>query len=396
MRNWRFIIGTGDSTSNMHIAFNGWFWDQPYTGSGQYLRQLVPALRRLDPSLRISLILPSRITSPEGVPTNVEIIPANVPFGGEIGKVLFEQQTYPAAVKRVGADIAHVPYWGGPLSSPARLIITIHDVIPLSMPVYQGSVLAKFYFSLVSATAKGAAHIITDSAFSRQEIIDRIGFPAAYVTSISLATTPEFHPRLGVERDPQIRDKYKLPEQYVLYLGGFDARKNLRELLAAYTYVGPSTGGEYPLVLAGKEPAQWGTPRFPDLKAEVAKLGIGEYVQWIGPVDEADKPGVYRMANAAVFPSRYEGFGLGPLESMACGTPTIAAEASSIPEVVGDGAYLIDPDDSRQLGGAIIATLIQDDLRESLRNLGLARASNFSWQRTARETLDVYHQVMQR
>lgn len=113
-------------------------------------------------------------------------------------------------------------------------------------------------------------------------------------------------------------------------------------------------------------------------------------------MDEVDKPGVYRLASAFVFPSRYEGFGLGPLESMACGTPTIAADASSIPEVVGDGAYLVDPDDSRALGGAIIAALIQDDLRESLRNLGLARASNFNWQRTARETLDVYRQVMAR
>jgi glycosyltransferase involved in cell wall biosynthesis len=113
-------------------------------------------------------------------------------------------------------------------------------------------------------------------------------------------------------------------------------------------------------------------------------------------VDEADKPGLYRMARAFVFPSRYEGFGLEPLEAMACGTATIAADASSIPEVVGDGAYLVDPDDSRAMGGAIIATLIQDDFRENLRNLGLARASNFSWTKTAQATLAVYQQVMAR
>ncbi len=380
----------------MHIALNAWFWDQPYTGSGQYIRQLVPALRQLDADLKISLIMPDRIKALEGIPPGVEVIPARVPPGGEGGKVLFEQRTFPTAAGKSGADIAHVPYWAAPLTSPARLVITIHDVIPLSMPVYQGGLLARLYFSLVRATARGAAHVLTDSEFSRQEIMTRIGLPAGRVTAIPLATTTDCHPRIGAERDPEIRTKYNLPDSYVLYIGGFDVRKNLRALLAAYTYVGAAMGQAYPLVLAGKEPSRWGTQRFPDLHAEIARLGIEPYVHWIGPVDEADKPGVYRLASAFVFPSRYEGFGLGPLESMACGTPTIAADASSIPEVVGDGAYLVDPDDSRALGGAIIATLIQDDLRESLRNLGLARASHFTWQRTARETLDVYRQVMAR
>jgi glycosyltransferase involved in cell wall biosynthesis len=377
----------------MHIAFNAWFWDQPYTGSGQYLRQLIPALRQLDNSLKLTLILPAHIRQPENVPAGVEITHAAVPLGGQIGKVMFEQQTYPAAVKRSSAEIAHVPYWGAPLQSPARLIVTIHDVIPLSMPVYQGGALAKMYFSLVTATAKGAGHILTDSEFSKQEIVARIGVPAEMVTVIPLAATPDHHPRMGAERDPQVREKYNLPEDYVLYMGGFDVRKNVRQLLAAFTYVGPSTGGDYPLVLAGKQPT-WGSAKFPDIPAEIEKLGIKEYVRWIGPVDEADKPAVYRMARTFVYPSRYEGFGLGPLEAMACGTPTVAANVSSIPEVVGDAAYLIDPDDSRELGGALIASLIQNDLRDHLKQMGLARATNFSWQRTARETRDTYLQLM--
>jgi glycosyltransferase involved in cell wall biosynthesis len=380
----------------MHIAFNGWFWDQPYTGSGQYIRQLVSALKQIDSSLKINLILPAHIKEPQQLPIGVEVTHASVPFGGELGKVLFEQRSYPAAVAKLNPDIAHVPYWAGPLSSPARLVITIHDVIPLSMPIYQGNLLARLYFSLVTTSARGAAHLITDSEFSREEIIDRIGFPADYVTSIPLAMSADCHPKIGAERDPQIREKYNLPEQFVLYMGGFDVRKNVRALLNAYTYVAPSVGEDYPLVLAGKEPAEWGTPRFPDLKLEIEQLGLTDAVRWIGPVDEADKPGVLRLASLFVYPSLYEGFGLGPLEAMACGTPTVAADASSLPEVVGDGAYLVDPRDARKMGGAIIASLIQNDLRESLRNFGLARATNFSWQRTARETLAVYRQVMDR
>jgi glycosyltransferase involved in cell wall biosynthesis len=380
----------------MHIAFNGWFWDQPYTGSGQYLHQLVAALPKIDPNLKITLVLPDRITPTNGITPGIEVVTARVPLGGQVGKVLFEQQSFPDTAGKIAADIAHVPYWAAPLSSTVPLVVTIHDVIPLSMPIYQSGLGAKLYFSLVTASAKGVAHIITDSEFSRSEIMEQIGFPREYITAIPLAVDPALHPRIGAERDPQIREKYDLPEQYAVYIGGYDVRKNLRALLSAYTYVGPPAGEEYPLVLGGRTPTQWGSPRFPDLPAEIERLGISEYVRWIGPVDEADKPGIYRMARAAIFPSRYEGFGLGPLEAMACGTPTIAADASSIPEVVGEGAYLVDPDDSRKMGGAIIATLIQDDLRESLRNLGLARATNFSWQRTARETLAVYQQVMAR
>jgi glycosyltransferase involved in cell wall biosynthesis len=379
----------------MHIAFNAWFWDQPYTGSGQYLRQLVPALCQLDKALKLTLIVPDHIKSPDGVPSSVDVAPVRVPFGGQIGKVLFEQQSYPTAVKRLNADIAHVPYWGAPLQSSARLVITIHDVIPLSLPEYSSGLAARFYFSLVTASAKGAVQILTDSEFSRVEIINRIGISPEMVTTIHLGVTPEFHPRMGAERDPQIRTKYNLPEQYVLYMGGFDIRKNVLALLNAYTFVGPSAGEDYPLVLAGKHP-QWGSPRFPDLPAAIEKLGIAEYIRWTGPVDEADKPGLYRMASTFVFPSRYEGFGLGPLEAMASGTVVIAADSSSIPEVVGDGAYLVDPNDSRKMGGAIIASLIQNDLREHLRNQGLARASNFSWQRTARETLAAYREVASR
>src|SRR5258708_1305498 len=377
----------------MHIAFNAWFWDQPYTGSGQYLRQLVTGLRQLEPSLKITLVMPSHIQSPEGVPQNIDVTFAPTSVSGQAGKVLFEQRSFPVTVGKVGADIAHVPYWGAPLQSPARLIVTIHDVIPLSMPVYQQGLLAKLYFSLVTASAKGVGHIITDSEFSRQEIIQRIGFPAEYITAIPLAASPECHPRIGAERDPQIRDKYDLPDQYVLYMGGFDVRKNVQELLAAFTFVGPSVGD--PLVLAGKAP-KWGSARFPDLPAAVKEYGIEEYVKWIGSVDEADKPGVYRMARTFVYPSRYEGFGLGPLESIACGTACVAADAASIPEVGGEAGYLVSTDDARKLGGAIIATMIQNALRESLRNLGLARASNFTWQRTARETLSVYQSVMAR
>ncbi|MBZ0287367.1 MAG: glycosyltransferase family 4 protein, partial [Anaerolineae bacterium] len=197
----------------------------------------------------------------------------------------------------------------------------------------------------------------------------------------------------GAERDAAVRAKYNLPPDFVLYIGGFDMRKQVGQLLEAYTYVAKAEGDNYPLVIAGREPA-WGEPMFPNLRRRAEELGIADRIQWIGFVDEADKPSLYRLARVFASPSRYEGFGLPVIEAMASGTPVVAVDASSIPEVVGDGAYLVPSGDARAMGGAIIALLEQEPLRASLINAGLAQATRFSWRKTARETLIVYEHML--
>ena len=138
----------------MHIAFNGWFWDQPNTGSGQYLRRLLHALRRVAPDLQMTLVLPPGLTSTDDLPADVSLI-TTTGSRGNLGKVRFEQQTFPQMAGRCGADIAHVPYWGTPLSSPIPLITSILDVIPLVMPEYSPGWRGRLYTSLVSAAGRG-------------------------------------------------------------------------------------------------------------------------------------------------------------------------------------------------------------------------------------------------
>lgn len=379
----------------MHVAINSWFWDRPDTGSGQYTVELVRALRLARPDIQLSLILPPHIPLPEDVPAEVGIEITRLPIGGEVGKVWFEQVAFPRAAGRAGADLAHVPYWGPPLSSPLPVVATIHDVITLSLPVYQGGFLARLYTSLAVAGARGLAHVITDSQASQAEIAEKLHIADKRISAIWLAVDERFHPRLGAEHDATVRARYNLPERFVLYLGGFDVRKNVHALLLAYTYVSQALAEDVPLVLAGRQPRMWGTARFPDLPAYIEKLALNDVVTWLGEIDEADKPSLYRLAEVVVFPSRYEGFGLPPLEAMACGTPVVACEASSIPEIVGDAAFLVDPDDARALGGAILGILLQPPLAGQLRNLGLSRASHFSWRKTAEQTARVYEQVLQ-
>ncbi len=380
----------------MHIAFNGWFWDQPHTGSGQYLRHLLAALHQRAPEHRLTLVVPARMATLEALPPQVDVLPMPLRLGGHPGKVWFEQHLFPRAVARLQADIAHVPYWGPPLRSPAPLICTVLDVIPLLVPEYSAGLRNRLYTSLVRAAARGASHLLTLSAEGQRQIAAHIGVPAERVTVTPLAADKVFHPEQGAERDGEVRARYGLDDadDFVLYLGAYAIHKNVRQLVAAYTYVAQGMGQGVPLVLAGYTPAAWGTPRFPDLPAYIEELGLAPYVRWIGPVDEVDKPALYRLASVFAFPSLLEGFGLGPLEALASGTPVVACEASSIPEVTGDAAYLVAPGDSRAMGGAILSLLMQPDHAATLRNRGLARARDFSWRATAEGTLAAYEQVL--
>jgi len=383
----------------MRLAINAYFWNHINTGSGQYARQLVYHLNRLASDLEITLVFPQMPGDGEptadgrpAVPPSVHIHPIPI-RPGNVGKVWFEQSQFPEACREVGADLAHVPYWGGPLRSPVPLVVTVHDLTTLMAPEYRRPFSARLYNALVSASAKGADHIITDSFASKLDIMDRLRIPEEKITAIYLAAGPEYAPGGQSLADMAVRQKYDLPDFYTLYLGGYEIHKNVTTLLLAYTYVAQALGDEYPLVLAGKKP-EGVTAVHPDYDQYIRQLHLEEQVRWIGFVDEADKPALYRNAETFIFPSRREGFGLPVLEALACGAPVVTTNASSLPEVVGDAGFAVDPDDDRGMAGAIIATLIQDEMRAELQAKAVQQAAQFSWQKTATETLLVYDQVM--
>lgn len=377
----------------MHVAINAYFWNRANSGSGQYTRQLVYYLNRLVSDLEITLIFPRAPgrPAPEDVPPSVQV--RQVPVrAGNLGKVRFEQVQFPRACRQVGATLAHVPYWGAPLRSPVPLVVTVHDLTTLLVPEYRRPLTARLYNALVTASARGANHVITDSDASRQDIIKHLGIAAEKISRIYLAAGPQYTPQENSLVDMAVLRKYDLPDFYVLYLGGYELHKNVTTLLLAWTYVGQALGEDYPLVLAGRKPEKT-TDIYPDYDDYIRQLRIEEYVRWIGYVDEEDKPVLYRNAETFVFPSKYEGFGLGVLEAMACGTPVVTSDSSSLPEVIGEAGFAVDPDDARHLAGAIISTIVQENLAADLRQKGEARAADFSWETTATETLLVYDQI---
>lgn len=374
----------------MQVAINGYFWNRPNSGSGQYTRQLVGHLDRLVSDLEIALVIPAFVgeVGPEDVPQDVKVvaIPARP---GHLGKVLFEQRAFPRACREVGATIAHVPYWGSPLQCPIPTAVTVHDVTTLLVREYRRGLKARLYTALVSAGARAADHVITDSEASKADIVEHLGISTECVSAIYLAAGPEYTPEANFLVEMAIREKYSLPESYVLYLGGYEIHKNVVTLLEAFTFVAQALGEDYPLVLAGSKPEKTSS-RFPDYESLIDRLGLAENVIWAGYIEEADKPAVYRGASTFVFLSRNEGFGLPPLEAMACGVPVVTSSASSLPEVVGDAGFGLDPDDARQIGGSIIATIVQKELAAEMKEKGLKRAAEFSWEQTATQTLLVY------
>ncbi len=374
----------------MHVAINAYFWNQPYTGSGQYTRQLVFHLNRNISDLEITLVFPQidGIIEPDQVPPSVGVKIVQT-RAGHAGKVLFEQVHFPRACREVGATLAHVPYWGGPLRSPVPLLVTVHDLTTLLVPEYRRSLQARLYNALVSASARGANHILTDSFSSKLDIMDHLHIPEQDVTAVYLAAGPQFVPLENSLTDLATLRKYNLPDFYILYLGGYALHKNVTGLLRAYKYVADALGEDYPLVLAGRKPSIV-SDSFPDYDGYIEKLGLEKHVRWIGVVDEEDKPVLYRNAETFVFPSQYEGFGPGPLEAMACGTPVVTSNSTSLPEVVGSAAFVVDADNEREMAGAIIASVIEEPLRADLRRKGLEQASSFSWGKTATETALVY------
>lgn len=373
----------------MHIAFNGWFWNKPYVGSGQYLRQLVDSLARIAPNLNMTLILPPDCQNPDHVPNGVNVITTKGKVN-KLGKVWFEQRTFPKLAGQIKADIAHVPYWATPLTSPVKLVTSVLDVAPLIYPEYADSVGGRLYNALVRATSGGSAHIITLSDAAKADITRYLDVPADHITATHLGIDSRFHPKLNAENDSAVQEKYNLPDKFVLYMGGFDIRKNVKRLLEAYTFVAQS-GDAVPLVMAGREP-EWGKAVFPDLRQYAEELNLTDQIIWLGYVDEEDKPALYRLASIFVSPSAYEGFGLPVLEAMASGTPVVASDIPVYQETLGGGAFLVDSPE--RMAGAIIALLLQDPLRDTMVNQGIAQATRYQWRKTAQATLNIYQQVM--
>jgi glycosyltransferase involved in cell wall biosynthesis len=389
----------------MRIALNGWFLDQPGTGSGQYLRGLLGAMaaagQEHEHECEYLLVVPRghfELAVPH-LRARLWCYSSRW-WRTNLGKVLFEQVAFPWACRRWRADVAHVPYWGSPLRPPVPTVVTVHDLIPMLLPPYRGGALVRLYTRLVAASARRAAGVLTDSLASKGDVEEHLGLSPGKVSCVYLAVGEEFHPH-PEPGDGAVREQYGLPPRYVLYLAGHDVRKNVATLIEAFATVAQAdddvhlvVGGTLPGTASRPSPLRGASPLF-DPRPLVRELGLEDDVLFLGWVDEDHKPALLRGAACAAFPSRYEGFGLPVLEALACGAPLVTSSTSSMPELLGDAGFAVDPDDVNGLSGAILSCLVDGALAADLRQRGPVQAARFQWARTAQETLAVYEAAVE-
>ena len=368
------------------VAFDARYVNDRYHGIGRHAYNLLDALTRLDPNRRyLAFYHPDYPNTRFNMETlkersNVELRPIRLPLYRPS-----EQLVWPLLLARARADLFHSPYVVLPLLARIRSAITVHDLILERHPEYRPrSYLQRFYRPITQLGTKRADLVLTVSESTGCDVQAYYRVNRARIHVIGNAVDPTFQRESDPARLAAVRERYSLPERFILTVGAGRPHKNVETLVEAFARLDPSLA---PALVIGGEL----DPRFPDgVSARIHAHGIVSRVIRPGMIQEADLPVVYSLADVFVFPSLIEGFGLPPLEAMACGTPVLASTTSAVSEAVGDAALAFDPRDPAQLATVLSRALTETALRTTLSRRGVERVRAFTWERAACETLQAY------
>jgi glycosyltransferase involved in cell wall biosynthesis len=300
-------------------------------------------------------------------------------------RVTWEQLIQPVALRRERIDLLHGLAFVAPLFSPCPTVITIFDLSFLRFPDAFRRVNRTYLRIFTSLSARRARRVIAISEHTRRDVIHLLGVPAERVDVVYCGVDAAFHPRPATDVQ-DFRRRRRLPERFILFVGTLEPRKNVRRLIEAYAQMRDL---DVRLVIVGGK--GW---LYEDVFASVERLGLSNEVLFAGYVPAEELPLWYNAADLFVFPSLHEGFGLPILEAMACGTPVVSSNAASLPEVIGEAGLMVDPKDVEGLAAAMRQVSTDQNLREQLRERSLQQACRFSWEKAARQTIEVYQQAL--
>ncbi|MCK4649383.1 glycosyltransferase family 4 protein [bacterium] len=363
-----------------------------FAGIGKYTYNLVREIAKLDREneyLLYSFFLKpfsSNIKEIAKSHPNFSLKASRIP--GRLMRFFWDYLKIPIEPFLGKVDVLHVTDYLMPQVRKAKLVVTIHDVTPLSLPQYHNRYTRTYIRNKLLSIAERADRIIAVSENTKRDIMSSLSIPESKIKVIYEAIDESYHPIEDIKFLDRIRKRYTLPDKFILHVGTIEPRKNITRLIKAFATLKKMKSLKHKLVIAGQK--GW---RYDDIFREVKDLDLESEVIFIGYVSEEDLPGLYNAAQVFVYPSLYEGFGLAPLEAMACGTPVICSNTSSLPEVVGDAANVVDPYNTDEMARAIGEVLTDGKLRQEMGAKGLKRASLFSWKKAARETLSVYRDL---
>jgi glycosyltransferase involved in cell wall biosynthesis len=370
----------------MKVGIDGYALGTQHDGTEAHVRNLIRALARVDPQGDYTVFVDPSLP-PGSVPgmecmRRMEVRP---PLG--IRRLPFASSL---AMVRTQLDVLHVQF-AAPMYCPARIVVTIHDIMFEHYPHFYNATALKQLRARVPRTVRRAHTVLAVSEYTKSDVIRRYRLPPERVVVAYPAPDPMFGPLADETRLAVVRQRYNAGQQFMLFVGALKPNKNVKTLVEAYVRLRRSGGVQHRLVLVG--PA--GILEY-DIFAPARDAGLATDLVATGYVPDEDLVALYNAADLFVQPSLFEGFGLPSLEAMACGTPVITSNTSAIPEVVGDAAVLVDPLDVEALAGAMARVLTDAELRRDLSARGLQRAALFNWDDMARKLVQVYHAAADR
>lgn len=361
------------------------------SGTGRYTVELVRWLPRLADDVEVAVYWPESVAPPPSAKAATFVMR---PHRGTVRRILSSQFAMKKERRRLKADIVHYPANIGNFTPMAQTVLTIHDLSFLRDPAWFTFSRGLYNRLAVARSARLASRIIADSQATAEDLIEFLRVDQSRIDVIPLGVDEAYRPvpnetQAEVKADvkAEVRKKYGLPESFFLFVGTLEPRKNITRIIQAWSTIADNC--EYDLVIAGRE--GW---KVESIRKAAAQSVQTARIHFTGFIEQDDLPALLATAHAFVWPSLWEGFGLPPLEAMACGVPVLTSNRSSLPEVVGDGALTVDPLSVEAIAEGMMRIAKEDGLRSELRAKGLARAAQFTWKRTAELTLDTYRKVL--
>jgi glycosyltransferase involved in cell wall biosynthesis len=377
---------TGSRGQAIHVGVNAHLLSVTESfrsaGISWYAQNLLRYLPEADPTIGYTVFVgEKRYRGVPGTRLSVSRLPTQHPTI----RILWEQMIQPWSLRQAGVDLLHGLALVGPAVSACPFVVTIHDLSFLFYP-QNFQLLKRLYLQFFTRhSVRRARRVIAISENTKRDVVQQYGIPADKVDLIYYGLDPIFRP-LPSDQVDRFRAERRLPERFMLFVGTLEPRKNVVRLVEAYAQL----PRERPLLLlvGGKG---W---LYDDIFARVEDLDLSGEVRFVGYVPAEELPWWYNAADLFVYPSLYEGFGLPPLEAMACGTPVVSSKVSSLPEVVGSGGLLVDPTDTEALASAMKRMVTDRETHDSTRAAGLAQAQTFSWAEAAQRTVDSYRRAL--
>ncbi|MFM2308213.1 MAG: hypothetical protein RLY87_333 [Chloroflexota bacterium] len=377
----------------MHVAINAHLLAHTNNfrraGVSHYIEALLEHLGHIDTTNPYTIFTTKGVDGNSlHLPVNFRVQPSRFHTINPRVRIPWEQLLAPLLLAKDGATLYHGVLNVMPVLATVPSVVTIHDISPILFPQTFRRINRMYTKWAIRRSAKHAAQLFTVSEHAKNEIVEHLGVAPERVTVTYDACDARFAPAPTAELTA-FRQRNNLPERYLFYLGTLEPRKNIPRLIDAYAQIAKETG--VPLLIAGGK--GW---LYEPILAQAERLQLGDMLRFVGYVPQEEQHLWYGAATAFVFPSLYEGFGMPPLEAMACGTPVIASNASCLPEIVGDAAQQVDPYDVDAIAVAMRRVLSDAELRAEMRTKGIAQAAKFSWLETAQRTHAVYQAVSRR